>query len=337
MLIDSCLDPNREPAALSYLASIGVDAATAVQLIIATHWHDDHIRGISKVLEACNNARFCCSSALGKNEFLTMVASFQQRLNIKATSGVQEIDRVFDILESRRQSPVNAIADRTILNIEGGQLAHSLPVEVRTLSPSDTQFQLFLAEIASLIPGMTTKRRSSPQSPNHVSVVTWISLGDMAILLGADLENQNDQTLGWAAILNSPGRPNGRAAIFKVAHHGSANGHHDGIWNDMLVQAPLALLTPWNRSSKLPQSADVDRIVRLTPNAYSTAKIKRPKPKANLHPAVERQLKEMGVELRLAEPLMGAIRLRTVGVPSDAKFKLELHGRAGPLAEIFQD
>jgi hypothetical protein len=34
------------PAAAEYLASIGVDPATSVRLIIATHWHDDDIAGL---------------------------------------------------------------------------------------------------------------------------------------------------------------------------------------------------------------------------------------------------------------------------------------------------
>jgi glyoxylase-like metal-dependent hydrolase (beta-lactamase superfamily II) len=40
------------PVALEYLSAIGVDAAAAVQLIVATHWHDDHVRGLSALVDA---------------------------------------------------------------------------------------------------------------------------------------------------------------------------------------------------------------------------------------------------------------------------------------------
>ena len=46
-LIDSCLDSDTgRPAALSYLEGMGVDPATAVRLVLATHCHDDHVGGM---------------------------------------------------------------------------------------------------------------------------------------------------------------------------------------------------------------------------------------------------------------------------------------------------
>ncbi|HAS16681.1 MAG: hypothetical protein A2035_06355 [Nitrospirae bacterium GWA2_42_11] len=48
VVVDSCIDSRTsEPAALSYLQSIGINPETSVVLIIATHWHDDHVRGSS--------------------------------------------------------------------------------------------------------------------------------------------------------------------------------------------------------------------------------------------------------------------------------------------------
>jgi len=45
-VIDSCIDSNTgQPAAIAYLENMGVDPASAVDLIMATHWHDDHISG----------------------------------------------------------------------------------------------------------------------------------------------------------------------------------------------------------------------------------------------------------------------------------------------------
>ena len=44
-----------------------------VALIVATHWHDDHIRGIARLVELCTDARFYCASALCGEESLTLV------------------------------------------------------------------------------------------------------------------------------------------------------------------------------------------------------------------------------------------------------------------------
>src|SRR6187399_53781 len=43
IVIDSCVDRSRGiPACLGYFQDIGVDPLT-VELILVTHWHDDHV------------------------------------------------------------------------------------------------------------------------------------------------------------------------------------------------------------------------------------------------------------------------------------------------------
>ena len=66
VIVDSCFDEQKEPAALTYLCDLGSNPAEVVRLIVATHWHDDHIRGMGKLVEVCNNATFCCASALSR-------------------------------------------------------------------------------------------------------------------------------------------------------------------------------------------------------------------------------------------------------------------------------
>ena len=45
IIVDSCCDTDNEPAATKYLKEIGIDTASEVKLIVASHWYDDHIRG----------------------------------------------------------------------------------------------------------------------------------------------------------------------------------------------------------------------------------------------------------------------------------------------------
>jgi glyoxylase-like metal-dependent hydrolase (beta-lactamase superfamily II) len=64
IIVDSCIDgTSRGPKPLDYLNKIGVDVTSAVEVVVATHWHDDHVRGISKILQACQSAIFCCAGA----------------------------------------------------------------------------------------------------------------------------------------------------------------------------------------------------------------------------------------------------------------------------------
>jgi glyoxylase-like metal-dependent hydrolase (beta-lactamase superfamily II) len=102
IVVESCIDSHSgEPAALSYLRGLGVEPAQAVKLIVATHWHDDHVRGLSRVLDACHEASLCCASALGHKEFLAAVLLYEQRNLVAGGSGVREIAEVWRILERR--------------------------------------------------------------------------------------------------------------------------------------------------------------------------------------------------------------------------------------------
>jgi glyoxylase-like metal-dependent hydrolase (beta-lactamase superfamily II) len=47
IIVDSCVDSRGvSAAAISYLVSIGVSPADAVDLILVTHYHSDHIGGL---------------------------------------------------------------------------------------------------------------------------------------------------------------------------------------------------------------------------------------------------------------------------------------------------
>lgn len=70
IIIDSCVDENSIPIALSYLEKIGVNPERAVKFIVISHWHDDHIQGLSEVVRRCMNAKIIYSAALLKKNFL---------------------------------------------------------------------------------------------------------------------------------------------------------------------------------------------------------------------------------------------------------------------------
>jgi hypothetical protein len=220
MVVDSCLDSDGQPAALAYLRDIRVDPATAVRWVIATHWHDDHIRGLSKTLHACKSAKFCCSDALGRREFPATVAPYDERTNFVGGSGVSEIFEVLEeLVSSRRGSPSRAAQDRRIERIDGSDLAHGVHCEIWTLSPSDSQYQKFLIEIGALVPELKqTKRRFPQQKTNLLSVVILIQIGSLGILLGADLEPQESPHFENGVISRLFGPHAGRKEGPKVPH-----------------------------------------------------------------------------------------------------------------------
>jgi hypothetical protein len=314
IIIDSCVDAeSKQPASLQYLRSIGVDPS-AVKLVIITHWHDDHIRGISSIVAKCSEARVCVSAALSRREFLASALPYDERPGIVVGSGASEISKVLEIIRLQKRPAIRAFADKKLMALPPGDTGHGLPCEIWALSPSDEQFDRSLKEVAKLVPKVrATKIRAPDQGPNHLSVVTWVSVGDQIFLFGADLEEHSEPLLGWSAILNSTTRPPGQAFFFKIPHHGSSNGHHDRVWSELLIANADSVLTPWNRNEGLPTKEDVYRICNLTNSAFSTSNCKAI-PTRRRSPMVEKQIKETTVgKLQNALSITGQLRIRSGG------------------------
>lgn len=313
IIVDSCVERgNAEPLSLRYLRSIGVDPKTSVDLVIITHWHDDHIRGASATLEACVSAQFSCSNALQQTEFLAMVRAYEKNNALAVGNGVKEINQIIAILNERRITPKYAAPNRILMRRPGKEFAHGKDCLIWSLSPSDSQFSKFLRDIAVLMPeSKVTKSRCPSTGSNHAATVVLIQIGDEQLLLGSDLEETGDPQEGWSVIVSSVDRPPGHASVFKIPHHGSISGHHGPVWAEMLSPQPYAILTPWRLAGRsLPTAEDIARIERLTPNMYSTGNSTTASAKRRTK-VVEKTIKEIGARIRTANPVMGHIRLRS--------------------------
>ena len=323
VVVDSCLDADGMSRCLGYLDNIGVNPAEAVALIVATHWHDDHIRGMARLVEVCNNATFCCASVLLKEEFLTVVRALENRPLSVAGSGLKEIHGVLSQLLQVKSQPTLAIANRLIYR-QG-------VCEIWSLSPNDANFLDFLRTISGLLPKEgESKRRIRSISPNDVAVILWIKVGDVAVLLGSDLEKR-----GWVEILQSATRPAGQASAFKVPHHGSENAHEPDVWKRMLEPDPFSVLTPWRMGSRiLPSKRDAQRILSYTTNAYISASnrtsVSTPENRINM---VERTIRDSGVKLQRLSMSPGGIRLRRK-ISSPTQWNIEKFGSACHLEDF---
>lgn len=306
VIIDSCYDKDLgEPAALAYLRSINVDIRRNVVLIISTHWHDDHIRGLSKCVEECESASFCCSEAFNKKSFFEMISAYDVNKITKSGSGTSEIVNVFNLLSERGESVLKAIADRPLYKAGAGELECAIVA----LSPSDEQVDAFHFDIAGIKIKVGDSRKRAPScSPNHSCVVTLIQVGEQSILLGADHEETTSPNTGWTAIVNSTLRPKVKCSVYKVAHHGSENGHVDAVWEEMLIDQPHAVLTPY-RNSKLPKNEMIEEILKKTETAYSTARNSDINTNVKRDKVVDKMIKETVGKIK-TEPKTGHVRIR---------------------------
>ncbi len=138
IVVDSFLTSTRVPVALQYFDDLGLNPAQAVRLIVATHWRDDHIKGLGKLVSRCSVASFCCASALSSREFLSVAAALRET-GLPA-NGIREIHTVMSHLDSTDAHPVWASARRLIYR--------SSSCEVWALSPDDEANTSFLRSLA---------------------------------------------------------------------------------------------------------------------------------------------------------------------------------------------
>lgn len=303
IIVDSCVDDAGNPAALGYLNQIGVDAEAAVRMIIVTHWHDDHVRGVAQVVRGCPRAEFACPAAFRTKEFLTLVAAYAGGAMMRQT-GIQEMSDTLAILQDKKMTVRLASENKLLLRDSG--------CELWALSPSDASTVSAMQHLDTQIPRPRQSKAALPApTPNHLSVALLAKLRDTAILLGGDVLHFNDHDRGWlriADLFTDYGYP--VSDVVKLPHHGSAGADCDEMWNRLLRDRPVAALTAFCRGDvALPTSADVTRICDKSADAYLTSQPRPRKPKKR-HSAVEKTVAGQLRNRRLRSLKLGRVTLR---------------------------
>ena len=331
IIVDSAKDPkSKQPLALSYLDELGIPIEQDVKLIIATHWHDDHVSGIAEVFRYCQQAVFACSQALNQKQFLVLLGQADKISS--NNSGIREFRAVFEQISTQQKSILRAIQDRVLLNMA---LPDESLLEVFTLSPSDKAIQHFENQLATLVKETAANKAVTAVSPNHSSVVTVVRIGNDCICLGGDLETTKDQDTGWDAILNAQLLPQKNISVFKVPHHGSSNAYAPEFWGEAIKPDNIAALTPYARGrKKLPAPEDVKNIYRHTSNAFITAPTRAGKEKKR--PVKENKIiRSLGYEVREIPFDYGHICLRKK-IGQDEPWRIELRGKAVELKRLLE-
>ena len=340
LAIDSCVDPRtKRPAPLDYLDAINVAPAAAIEMIVASHWHDDHVRGMHELLLASRNARFSCSQALAKEEFISLAKIYSGRQG-RIPSGPEELHRCLNTISERKKQTGSshhrwATNDKLLYQTAG----YPINFKLTALSPSDgmlTRTQRFMLGYLNAAKKGYSEPRLLATRPNDVAVALLLEVNGRQILFGSDLEEEADQSVGWSAIMSSETvKTSSKSCVFKVAHHGANSGHCDRVWDELLAEKPLALLTPFRHGSlRLPTQADRQRILGKTDRAYISADPngngKLPRKATKVQTFVDSTVKNR----RLANGPIGHVRWRApLSNPADFG-KVDLFGAALALAEV---
>jgi beta-lactamase superfamily II metal-dependent hydrolase len=256
IVIDS-FESRRLPVAVRYLRSIDVDPAQ-IRLAIATHWHDDHVRGLDRLLAAVPGAQFAFPQVADPKTLVTLASEADEA----AGQAEPEMQSVFaKILRVLRRNGRQAIP-------VGGRymLRRDRRSMILALSPTAAAMNAGMTSAGREIlrrPRPATKggraKATAIVKPNLTSLALWIETNSHAVLLGADLEAH--ERYGWPAAVRDARdldlEPRGQ--LLKVPHHGSQNADHDCIWEHLLARAPYAAFTPY-APSRLPRETDIERL-----------------------------------------------------------------------------
>lgn len=275
ILIDSCINPDtQEPASLEYLQAVGVDRGD-VKTIVASHWHDDHVRGLSKLTEAFADAEIVLSAVFNDREAFGFLCAYGSEIAGAHTGGAKELYKVIRNASATNRKLTFALARLLIAEpvIQGKR------VRVLAFAPTASAFGKAAAHFASYIPrkaGMPLMKVTEIH-PNLEAVVVHVDLGDDAVLFGSDLESHEHH--GWPEVCGDEicvGVT--KASLFKVAHHGSISGHSDEVWRKLLKTNPDVGLTPFNNGAqRLPTNDDRERIRGFAENCFiSSGASRRP-------------------------------------------------------------
>ncbi|MEY2422825.1 MAG: hypothetical protein QOI95_2892 [Acidimicrobiaceae bacterium] len=255
LTVDCCRDKNtKRLPVLDYFDDIGVDAAIDVRLVMASHWHDDHVSGLDSLLERCTSAQFACSAALDSEEIWALADCDASQFN-PMKRRVREFRDVLGRLadgHAGRTTPTWALELLPLYRRD-----HAPPCTMTALSPSHKAKTVASRAIAELL----KSGRVGRAEPNDASIVVLGHVGDASCLLGGDLETTSDPEMGWDAVIAAATREQSllRANVIKIPHHGSPTAHHDGIWSELCDDRPIGVVAPWqNAGDHRPRTEDVE-------------------------------------------------------------------------------
>ncbi|MBC8986689.1 hypothetical protein H9X96_12970 [Pedobacter sp. N36a] len=323
-VVDSCKDPlNGQCLPLEYLKSIGVNVKEQVKLLVCTHWHNDHIKGLSTLFGICESARLCFAPCSDTEKFLLFVNLEQ----LKATSNqsTTEFAKCLEINELRGSPIMRAGPDRNLLTLNNGNSES----KIYSLSPSDATLTAYDYEISTLINSIGPLGKIIAEGPNAKSVALSVNLGKHSAILGADLEISGNKYEGWTNILDNSTVINKKrqTSLLKISHHGSSNGYDARIWNELLKENAVGKLTPYNKS-KLPRAEMVKVYTDHTQNLYSTSNNDSDSKTKKRDRSIEKAIKEYRPSLTELRYTKGILRSRIEIDNEDAEWKTDTYGPA---------
>src|SRR5262249_55575680 len=156
---------SKKPAAMAYLDAIGV-AKTAVRGIVVSHWHEDHVRGIDRLIAQYTDARVFVPSAFHSTQLYKLVkaGNVAESLGTDALRTSRSFSKALDVLKKQDKMIVPTQADKLIF---AKSLAGFGDIRVTALSPSVAAQLLALADYTEFVTkDLPLQKRPIARDPN---------------------------------------------------------------------------------------------------------------------------------------------------------------------------
>lgn len=330
IIIDSCQShSNMRPMPLKYLQNIHVDIEKKVKLIIISHFHNDHIKGMKEIIEACPNTEVVIPEAFKSEDFNQLIELVNSTYDSTISGLGNEVIR--NTLNKIDKDRINFVGiDTLILNESVGD---SITCEVFCLSPTRKAKNRSIETFARIFQEKSIRPDRLPNiEPNENAIVLWIQFNDETkILLGSDLEEKSP-TSGWTQILKKSKKINKNNTVntFKLPHHGSKDGHCEEVWEKLLTDNPYIIFTGKN-SSAIPTEDYINQVLSKSSNVFlSGSKIIKTKYQNRF---LKRQMAVRTRKIRDIPKKCGHIRMRKSLQHSSDSWDVELFNDAIKLGQ----
>lgn len=264
VVIDSYTSHNKSLPFL-YLSSINAPL-DKVELVICSHWHSDHVKGLYQILSQCPKARFYVPSVSKSEHYPEYFAGNYMDLEF-SEEGVNTVLKEFN------QCMNYAINNEILDYLERDKVLFKETIcgqciEISAISPSKEMRTRFNKMFASK---ENERYKEFGIVPNMCCSAIIISINnDLHLLLGADLESnrgvddkdyencpsqcEKRSLNGWcnSFIESQNHRYVGRYSYVKVAHHSSQTGYCPRLWIEKVTDDVIGTSTVFH-ANLLPQ------------------------------------------------------------------------------------
>ncbi|PQP35636.1 hypothetical protein C6A37_01355 [Desulfobacteraceae bacterium SEEP-SAG9] len=297
-IIDSCefeVSGHKLVPPLEYLISQKVNE---IEFLVLTHPHADHFKGMEQIIrQYLGKINRICRY---QGDSIRELTAHLFRKGIKGSSGAtsaKALAAVFEAFEEaakfgaekRRLGALTQVIPHQKVSVNGQEFA----VEVLSLSPLAEDEEKYTNILMDAFPQEKMELKEiSDHKHNMIASAIRISVGNVVVILGSDVEKGVNASSGWRGIVNSADAPDLCVKTLKVPHHGSPGAYYHKAWAEHCKNGKIiSVITPFNKGSHpRPTENDIERVGNYSKLVGLTSHIRFKRPVDVYNRALARRL-----------------------------------------------